>query len=393
LKVCLITFEYPPFFIGGGGVYAHKISKALVELGVEMHVITHSNCLKSLTEEEGGLVIYRVPIVHRPLTSFASFSISLLQAYKYISKKVGGFDVIHGNGVDDFVLGRKLASSPRVVTIHHLVSSLTKGRSLLFRVRNLSGELGMTPMLEGRVIERADRIIAVSEFTRRALLAKFSKTTSKVEVIQNGIDLDGFNIPYAECESVRESLKLHDSFVYLWVGRVDDERKDLSLLLHAFRLLNGEIPNTKLLIAGLGNQGRAWALAQSLGISKDVLILGFVPDAFLRKLYCACNVFVSTSTLEGFGMTIVEGMAAGKPILAPKVGGIPEIVRDGVNGRLFVERDPLVVSKMMRFYYDNRDLADNVGRVNKQYVKEEFSWAKAASRTLRVYSEACDRVE
>jgi glycosyltransferase involved in cell wall biosynthesis len=346
-----------------------------------------------LTEDEGGLVIHRIPIVYRPLTAFGSFSISLLEAYKSISKKVGGFDVIHGNGVSDFVLGRGIVSSPRVVTIHHLASSLTKGKSLLFRVNNLSGEVGITPTLEDRVIKRADRIIAVSEFTRRALLAKFGKIASQVEVIHHGIDLDDFNIPYKECESVRESLRLHGSFVYLWVGRVDDERKDISLLLHAFRLLNGEVPNTKLLIAGLGNQERARALAQSLGISKDVLILGFVPDDFLRKLYCACNVYVSTSILEGFGMTIVEGMAAGKPILAPKVGGIPEIIRDGVNGRLFVERDPLVVSKMMRFYYDNRDLADNVGRVNKQYVKEEFSWAKAASRTLRVYSEACNEVE
>jgi glycogen(starch) synthase len=375
--------------MGGAGVYAQKITQELVNLGVEMHVITHSNSLKNSTEENRGLFIHRIPVVYKPLTAFASFSVSLLEAYKRISKRADGFDVIHGNGTSDFILGRKFASSPRVVTVHHLGSSLVKGKSLLFRSRRLSGEIGLIPTLEGHVIKRADCIIAVSEFTRSTLIDRFGKIASKAEVIHNGINMDDFNITYEDCKTIRESLGLGDSFVFLWVGRVDDERKDLQLLLHAFRLLKEKTSNIKLLIVGLGRQEHARALARSLGILKDILMLGFVPDAFLRKLYCASSVYISTSALEGFGMTVVEAMAAGKPVLAPKVGGIPEIVKDEVNGRLFVERDPSAISEIMKFYYDNKDLADYVGKTNKQYARKQFSWTKVASRTLRIYKEAC----
>ena len=379
--------------MGGGAVYAERLCQAMVKQGAEIHIITSGNDLKYSVKEENGLVIHKIPNLQLPLTRFSSFSLSLMKYYKLISKATGGFDIIHGNGLSDFILDKRFVNLPRVTTIHHLSNPLVEGKSILFRIRNFAGEAGVSSGLEGSVIKRANSIVAVSDYTKNVLAAKFGNFSfSKVHVIYNGVDLEDFNIPNEECESIRDSFKLNDSFVFLSAGRVDDNRKDIPLLLRAFQLAKKNVSNIKLLIVGRGRQERIWTLAKTLGISKDIIMPGFVSDSLLRKLYCVSNVYISTSILEGFGLTVVEGMAAGKPVLAPNAGAIPEIVKNNVNGLLFVDRSPLSVSKAMCFYYDKEELAFQVGRSNKQYVKDEFNWNEAAIKTQSVYKETCDRL-
>ena len=115
--------------------------------------------------------------------------------------------------------------------------------------------------------------------------------------------------------------------ILLFVGRVDDDRKGLSYLMHAFKKVVSEV-DALLLIAGAGDQRACRKLAHSLGIDKEVVFAGYVDDATLGKMFHLCDVHVVPSLLEGFGLTLLEAMAAGKPTVATRVGAIPEVLGD-----------------------------------------------------------------
>lgn len=384
-KICFVTFEYPPFLVGGAGVYGKKLTKPLVTLGVEVHIVAANTGLKNTEEVEKGVFVHRVPATHKPLLGFISYSLSSLAAFKELSKDTGGFDLIHGNGVSAFVLGRLAPHIPRVITVHHVLFPLSKNGILFERIKSLTGEGTISARLQRSEAENAKRVIAVSGFTKESLVSRYGINASRIDVIPNGIEVDEFDVSSYERESTRDSLGISNCFVFLSVGRVDDPRKDMVLLLQAYALLRKRVPHTKLLLAGGGYQRRIRSVAHALGIESDLVLLGLVRDSFLRKLYSACDAYVSSSLLEGFGLTILEAMAAGKPVIAPKVGGIPEIVEDRVNGLLFDRRDPVAISNLMQFYYLNRELGNSVGEANKQRAKEQFSWTKAAIKTKTVY--------
>jgi glycosyltransferase involved in cell wall biosynthesis len=166
----------------------------------------------------------------------------------------------------------------------------------------------------------------------------------KVKTVYNGV-CSNYQFSEEELNETRKLLNLDDRPLILFVGRVDDPRKDLHSLLNAFKLIMTQI-DAILLIVGSGDQIKAKRLAQYLGISHNVVFTGFVADDLLKKLYAICDVFVSTSRLEGFGLTIVEAMAAGKPVVARHAGALPELVRYSENSILIKsdEADELTIA-------------------------------------------------
>ena len=156
--------------------------------------------------------------------------------------------------------------------------------------------------------------------------------------------------------------------------------------MNTFKQILEKIDAT-LLIVGRGDQSQARKLAISLEIYENVVFTGFVDDLILKKCYVLCDVYVCFSRLEGFGLTILEAMAARKPIIAFNVGAIPEIVRDGLNGRVLDRQNPKELADAMIFFADNFVLAKRIGSRNRKYVAEKFSWKKTARMTEHVYQE------
>ena len=126
-------------------------------------------------------------------------------------------------------------------------------------------------------------------------------------------------------------------------------------------------------------------MTSSLGISKHVVFVGFVEENILKQLYNACDVFVLPSHMEGFGLTLLEAMAAAKPVVASNVGGIPELVKDGVNGILVNSSNPKELATALTFLLDNPKVARNIGSRNREYVAKNFSWEKTAKMTSVLY--------
>jgi glycosyltransferase involved in cell wall biosynthesis len=298
------------------------------------------------------------------------------------------FDIIHVNGTS-YWFTRKLSRSPHVSTIHHLARDARIGNnpSITRRVMDISGENGfVVPIIEERAIRCSDHLVAVSEYTRRRIVERYSIGPERIDVIQNGVEEnDRFEVRSSICSR----LGIPDKPIVLFVGRYDDPRKDIDALLDAFRIVVGRIGST-LVIVGKGNKDVLMKKADRRGVSDKILVAGYISDEGVRDLYSACDIYVSSSRLEGFGLTILEAMAAGKPVVATDVGAIAEILEDGKNGFLVHPGDSEEIARRIVQLLTDKTLRETISANNLRRVQDSFSWSRVAELTVRVY-EKCLR--
>ena len=387
MKIAFITFQYPPFVQGGAGTYAYNITRELARLGHEVHVITPrvTGCDKESVEE--GVFVHRISFLNRPFLRALSFWFSLRKDFSSLEQQVGKFDIVHDNGLSGFSLNSKAVSCPRVVTIHHLARTTLKAIkvSLLGRVRNPRGEIAFSPLIEPLCMKCADRIIAVSQFTKRDITSVFGIPESRVAVIHHGVNPEDYVFPEEARDELRNDLGINSQQMILFTGKLAP-RKGVDILLRALPQVLKKV-EVKLVLAGSGDQRDYQHLAQTLGISDKLHFLGRVPDDTLRLLYSSCDLFVLPSRLEGLGIVILEAMAAGKPIVATNVGGIPEIIESGQNG-ILVEagEEGKLAGAIVKVLSDN-SLSRTFGENSMKKVRERFSWEVAARKTERVYND------
>jgi len=400
LNICFVSSQYPPHTIGGAGTYAACLCRELAKLGHKVHAIIPSHNSTIRPTNKNGVFIHKVSVPNKSFLKTLSFWLKIKKIYEKIEKKVG-FDVLHSNVTSDLSLTRHSIKIPRIVTVHHLAKTTFETVKIPFSqmLTNLNTETSLLSWIEKKtldldkiVVKRAQKIIAVSNFVRKSLISSYKLAPSKISVIYNGVDWKDFQIDPNEIMKVKKLYNVKEDNVILYVGRIEP-RKGINLLLEAFSIL---IKKTKrkcrLFIVGSGNQTFLWKTAQRMRITHHLTLIDRVNSDSLKKIYGLSNVFVLPSLLEGFGLTLLEAMAAGKPIVALNVGGIPEIVKDGVNGKL-VDKKPTELASALKFFIENPDIAERIGNINKRYVADNFRWEKTARETLDVYKEAMDQTD
>lgn len=386
MKIAFITFEYPPFIIGGAGIYALNITRELAKLGHEVVVFT-----PDILENTSGSDLYNLKIqkvsVNKQLPFKAlQFWLRLPNEVKKIEKYTK-FDIVHFNGISYWFLKKKLSTAKHIVTIHHLVINAITNNNLSFlsRIKDISGENNLfMSFLEKKCIESADKIVAVSNFTKKNIIESYGIDPDRIEVIYNGINLDGYLFTKDEITKAKKKLNLIEMPILLFVGRVDDPRKGLSFLLNTLQKVLRKVDIT-LLAVGKGDQTEARKLIEILGISNNVVFTGFINDNFLKRCYLLCDIYICPSRLEGFGLTLVEAMIAGKPIVATNVGAIPEIVINGMNGILVKSGDVDGMCLAICTLLNNQKMMDEIGKANAESVGKIFSWNKNAQKLLEIY--------
>lgn len=388
MRIAFVTFEYPPFIIGGAGIYAANITRELAELGHTITIFTPKIDEFCVDPKLPNLKIERINI-HReyPFAAF-QFWLSIPGAVKNAEKQ-GAFDIIHFNGISYCFHKRRLSKAPHVITIHHLCTDAINSCNLasLDRIINLSSERSaIIPYIEKRCIECSNKIIAVSEFTKERIIQTYEVRPEKIEVVYNGVASGKMNYSKNELSEFAQKFKLSGQTVVLFVGRVDDPRKGLDILLLAFQNVIAEI-EAYLLVVGSGDQRHARELSNSLGISDNVIFAGFLSDEDLKKCYALCDLYVSPSRLEGFGMTVLEAMANAKPVVATNVGALSEIVRSRENGTLITANDDCALAKSIKLFLSDRQLSRTIGENNAKYANTFFSWKKAANEICLIYKE------
>lgn len=384
MRIAFVTFEYPPFVIGGAGVYAAHVTEELAKLGHQVVVFTpRVDNAERLSND--NLKIWLVPVRETIPFRALQFWIHLPGEIKKAEKEQE-FDVIHINGISYWFLKRRLSTALHVLTVHHLVGDAAEntGLALFSRIKDISGENGyLMPFIENRALNSAEKIIAVSNYTKGRILETCRIPSKRVEVVYNGVDCDGNTFTQEDLAETQKQLGLPDLPVILFVGRVDDSRKGLEVLIQAFRRVLDEVDAT-LLVVGKGDQTAARDLA---GPALDrIVFTGFVDDTTLKKCYMLCDLYVCPSRLEGFGLTILEAYAAGKPVVATRVGAIPELVHDSQNGILVAPDDVENMATKITFILHDLQFFEQVGKNNVICLGDTFYWARTAEKTAKIYT-------
>jgi glycogen(starch) synthase len=193
--------------------------------------------------------------------------------------------------------------------------------------------------------------------------------------VGNGVNLDEFN----------STLKYQHQRPYvLSVGRFV-QKKGFDILIQAFAKVTGKHPEVDLIIAGDGEElNRCKSLALQLGLNQKVFFLGAVDHQTVVELLLQCEIFVLPSRREPFGLVILEAMAAGKPVVATRVGGVPEIVSHLENGLLVEPDSPEELSKATCLLLDDPELGYDLARAGYELLKRHFTWQEVAERYINV---------
>ena len=385
MRVAFVTFEYPPFVIGGAGVYAAHVTEELANLGHQVIVFTPAIGNTDSTEHppSANLQVWHVPVCEAIPFNALQFWINLPREIKKAESEQK-FDIIHINGISYWFLKRKLSIAPHVLTVHHLVRDAATNTNLSFysRMKNVSGENGFViPLIERRSLYSVDRIVAVSNYTKDRILQTYNISSAKIDVIYNGVESSKHIFKQEDLDQTRKDLKLPDCPIILFVGRVDDPRKGLDILIKAFREVIRDT-NATLLIVGQGDHTKAQKLAKPF--LKNIVMLGYVDESILKKCYALCDIYVCPSRLEGFGLTLLEALTAGKPIIATRTGAIPEVL--GEQGILVEPNDVDALSYTIRDVLKNCENRCNSPK-SAVTTLEKFSWKSSANALNKLYQE------
>jgi glycosyltransferase involved in cell wall biosynthesis len=386
MRIAFVTFEFPPFTRGGAGVYAEHVVIELAKLGHEMVVFTpRAGRENDEPPMEGIVQIAPVHVTSALRFPMVQFWLKLPHTIRR-AEKDEPFDIIHINGNCYSFAPRRLSNAPHVITVHHPVRDAIEhvNPRLISRIKGVSTETNLIYLhVEKRAVKSADAIIAVSDYTRRRIIETYAIQSSRIYTVYQATDIPKSAFSAEQLAEARSELAVRKGPLVLFVGRVGDKRKGLDQLLYAFRdVLTKQ--QTSLLVVGSGSQNEARRLAAALNVAENVFFAGKVEESVLRKCYALCTVYVCPSRLEGFGLTLLEAMAAAKPIVATNVGSIPELMTEQ-NGSLVDPGDISALANAIRRYLENQELSESIGAYNAMYVRRRFNWQTTALSTEKVY--------
>jgi L-malate glycosyltransferase len=240
------------------------------------------------------------------------------------------------------------------------------------------------------LLSRRDRIVGVGEAVRQALIDNEGLPASRVGVVYNGIDVDAIARASGLRSDVRDELGLTtDALAVVKVARLDPI-KDHTTAIDSFARFAATHRNAHLLLIGDGSE-RA-AIEQRINASamrERIRLLGTRND--VKRLLAAADLFLLTSTSEGIPLTLIEAMAAGVPVVATRVGGVPEVVADGVTGLLAPARDVAQLAVHLDTLAKCPQLREAMGRQARQRARELFSEDEMVARYDNLYQEMLAR--
>ena len=311
-----------------------------------------------------------------------------VQGYREFRAALAGLgaDLVHIPNL--FSIPRALPC-PYVMTVHDMLEHMSRAQEQNGFWRSLHFQLTR------RVLRGADRIFAVSNFTKAEIEKLFEIPSERIEVVYNAIDerfLHG-HASAADRALIAQRYQVAYPFL-LYAGRVSPH-KNVVRMIEAFSALKTELarghayPDLKLIIIGddlSGNPDLRRTVVRS-GVQNDVRFLGFIPIEVLRIFYDEAKIFVFPSLYEGFGLPPLEAMAHGTPVVTSNVSSLPEVV-----GKAAVLVNPEKVFEIMRALHrvlTDGALRDRLKERGYQQVAK-FSWEMSVRRIQEVYRQVAD---
>jgi len=383
MKICMLSWEFPPRIVGGIARHCYGLAKALVHGGHEVHVVTLDFPGTPSYEEVDGIKVYRTAaeLGHPNFVTWALlFNHFMEKRVADISQRVS-FDLVH---VHDWLTApvgvsfKHFTKKPMVVTVH----STEHGRSGLHNPESYAID-----GLEWWATYEASKVIVTSGSMKRELCEHFRLPPEKVEVIPNGIDLTKY-WGSADRWSVRSRYGVQpNEKLVLCVGRLVPQ-KGVEHLIQAVPTIIQRHPEAKFIIVGDGwVKDHLEGLAQSTGYRWKITFTGFVPDQEVVALMTSADVLVVPSIYEPFGIVALEGMAAGVPVVVSQVGGLAEVVEHDRTGVFVYPGNPDSIAWGVDRVLSDLDHARWLAQNAREMVQKTYSWETIAMKTVKVYEE------
>jgi glycosyltransferase involved in cell wall biosynthesis len=363
MKIAILVNFFPPKWLAGTEVATYNLADHLARRGHEVHVITsHDAGLPELSEVDG----FRVHRITWPKIRF----IGIVTFWAKICLKMRKIkpDIIHAQNLGVAI---PTLTSARILKIPSVVWG--RGSDIYLPDR-------FTRMTSKSILQNADTVLALTEDMEQKMREICDRDIS---VVPNGIDLERFKISSGD-------IKEGSAKTIIFVGRLHPV-KGVQYLIEAMATVHQQMPDVKLIIVGDGaERAMLEELAERLNLSDCIQFAGKVPQESIPRLMHQADVFALSSLSESFGIVNLEAMAAGLPIVATKVGGIPDVVEEGVNGHLVNAKNPDELADRLLVLLQNDEMREEMSTNNREKA-ELYTWDKVTTKVEKEYQKAIAR--
>jgi glycosyltransferase involved in cell wall biosynthesis/O-antigen/teichoic acid export membrane protein len=398
-RVCLVTEIFHPEDQGGQGRQAFALARRLRAHGAVVAVATRRNFVGSSSSEVlEGIRITRLPPTGlfkgkgwRAVPPTLWF---LAMLFVHLVRQRRSYDVILVQGVKAVLMPTLLAAGllgkrciVKVDAVAELEQELTPESLAQMKLREGATIVRLWARLRDALLRRAHATVAISSEIEAALTRRLGDHAGVVR-IPNGLELDD-TVP-CDRQALRQRLGLPDGLLAVYTGRLS-RAKGLLMLLEVWTPIARAHPDAHLILVGSGDRSfdsceqelREYVRRNDL--ESRVMFTGHVENVadYLR----ASDLFVSNSDSEGFGLSLVEAMAAELPCVSTSVGVAPEVIRHGHNGWLIPVRDPAALSAALDRAIAQRASLPSIGAAARRAVASSFHIDEVARRYLDLFRE------
>lgn len=381
LRIVQVVWRFPPS-VGGTETVVYEISKELARRGHEVTVLTMDSVEGCQAETRQKTIMENFEVIRfKADVKIKSYELSssLLSTLLKIPA-----DVFHAHGYSMFstdaaALAARLRKIPLILTSHGSWQAAYPLSRLVLKFYD--------PIVWRLDALLASKCIALTEYQANIFL-NMGVPRNRIEVVPNGINLNdySFRLP---AESIVKEYDLGGKLIS-FIGRLEEKKASaLVPLLRAFKELRPDFPEAKVVIIGPdsyrdGYLSRLKHLVDCLGLNESVVFTGKILGQRKVMLISASSIGLVLSTQEAFGLTALEFMSLGKPVIASRVGGIPYVIEDGYNG-LLVDNDSISMKIALRKLLSSPSLAKRLGNNGRQLVLHKYNWNSVVDKLEEIY--------
>ncbi|MEI4800282.1 glycosyltransferase family 4 protein [Bacillus sp. FJAT-51639] len=385
LRILMLAWEYPPMMVGGLGRHVYELSRALAYYGHDVHVVTVHEEQCTTYEKVHGVHVHRVSVDYREKYHFYEWIAALnksMLAYTQELCKGYVFDVIHAHDWLVAICAMDLQKKQQltlVTTVHATEHGRNSGiyTSLQWKIH----------MHEKELVKESNVVIVCSQFMKSEVMRNFEINSEGVIVHPNGIDCNFFHAVTPSLE-ITKRYHLSDRLVVFSIGRIVNE-KGFYTIIEAAPHITQRYPQVLFIIAGQGTMLEQYrAVVQRKGLQHSILFLGHITEEEQRAFFQRCDVLLIPSLYEPFGIVVLEGMLAKKPVLVSRVGGLQEIIIEGVNGFLMKAGCAQSLNEKLICIIEQPEIAQCAANKGYEDVLVHYNWSEIARATAHTYEKA-----
>jgi len=387
MRILMLSWEYPPFMVGGLGKHVAELLPELAAVGDDdIHLVTPVPTGEAGVESAGGFTVHRIAVAGYPEGDFYQRAVYtndiLYSACLEINTRYGPFELVHTHDwLTSFaaISYKHECKTPLLATIHATERGRGRGSlgsEMAYRVNDG----------EWRLAFESWRVICCTQYMLHELVDYLQTPEDKIDVIPNGVDPRPFQaLDSVEINSLRARYAYPEEKLVFFVGRLVAE-KGAEVLLRAAPTVLQRMPNVRFVIAGRGPESSYLErVIDELELREHVTLAGFISDDDRNKLFKATDCAVFPSLYEPFGIVALEAMAAQVPVVVSEVGGLREVVQHAETGITIYPNSPESCAWGILHTLQHPEWAAiRVANAYKQVVSV-FNWRTIAEQTRSVY--------